>query len=218
MNTPALQIVRALRGQWNGRSGMARCPAHVDRVPSLSVSDEGRKVLVHCHAGCDQKSVISALYRLGLWPTANPPTGDHAEATTGHQHEAIVTDQSKRDCAVRTWLATSPAEGTLAERYLIHRGITARVPASLRFAPRLFHAPTGQYLPAVMAAIHTAGGATSAIQRVFLRTDGLGKAEVTPAKMSLWFPGRWRCSPCSGWRGYRSMRGVGNRPIRDATL
>lgn len=48
------------------RTGAGRyqacCPAHDDRGPSLSVRelDDGR-VLVHCFAGCDVHSVLSAL-------------------------------------------------------------------------------------------------------------------------------------------------------------
>lgn len=40
----------------------ARCPAHDDRGPSLAVRemDDGR-VLVHCFAGCDVYSVLSAV-------------------------------------------------------------------------------------------------------------------------------------------------------------
>jgi len=47
--------------RWRGR-----CPAHVDRNPSLSVRelDDGR-LLVHCFAGCDIESVVSAV-GLGL--------------------------------------------------------------------------------------------------------------------------------------------------------
>ena len=38
-----------------GQGYEARCPAHDDRKPSLSIrnADSG-KVLVRCHAGCDQ--------------------------------------------------------------------------------------------------------------------------------------------------------------------
>ena len=47
---------------------MARCPAHDDRKPSLSITDaEDGKILVHCHAGCDQLGVIAVLRSLGLW-------------------------------------------------------------------------------------------------------------------------------------------------------
>ena len=44
------------------RNGSARCPAHDDGSPSLSINStpEG-KVLLHCHAGCDIGAVLHAL-------------------------------------------------------------------------------------------------------------------------------------------------------------
>ncbi|MEA3278575.1 MAG: DNA primase [Pseudomonadota bacterium] len=44
------------------RRWYARCPAHDDRSPSLSVrlTDEG-KVLIYCFAGCESESVLDAL-------------------------------------------------------------------------------------------------------------------------------------------------------------
>jgi putative DNA primase/helicase len=47
---------------------MARCPAHDDHNPSLSLAERDGLVLVKCHAGCDQDAVVSALRRKGLWP------------------------------------------------------------------------------------------------------------------------------------------------------
>jgi len=38
----------------------ARCPAHEDRNPSLSLKVEQDKILVHCHAGCDPETILSA--------------------------------------------------------------------------------------------------------------------------------------------------------------
>ena len=37
---------------------MARCPAHDDRNPSLSISVLSDKILIHCHAGCHTESII----------------------------------------------------------------------------------------------------------------------------------------------------------------
>ncbi len=44
-------------GQW-----IARCPAHDDHNPSLSIAqgDDGR-VLLRCHAGCETAAVVAAL-------------------------------------------------------------------------------------------------------------------------------------------------------------
>lgn len=52
-----------------GDGWVTLCPAHNDSSPSFSVA-EGRdgKILVNCHAGCSQTSVIQALKDQGLWP------------------------------------------------------------------------------------------------------------------------------------------------------
>ena len=46
----------------NGKSWYARCPAHDDRRPSLSIAegDDGR-ALVHCHTGCTTQAIIDAM-------------------------------------------------------------------------------------------------------------------------------------------------------------
>jgi len=50
-------IKRAGTGRW-----LARCPAHGDRSPSLSVRElEGGRVLLHCFAGCETAAVLRAL-------------------------------------------------------------------------------------------------------------------------------------------------------------
>ena len=53
-----LQGVRATGlGQWT-----ARCPAHADRSPSLSVRElADGQVLVHCFAGCGAAEVLAAV-------------------------------------------------------------------------------------------------------------------------------------------------------------
>src|SRR5882672_7386863 len=50
----------------NGAGWQARCPAHHDENPSLSIAlgDDGR-VLVSCHAGCEFSSIVKAI---GLEP------------------------------------------------------------------------------------------------------------------------------------------------------
>jgi putative DNA primase/helicase len=55
-------VAKALGGRKARSAWMARCPAHADREPSLSITDAADgKVLVRCHAGCDQQLVIGAL-------------------------------------------------------------------------------------------------------------------------------------------------------------
>jgi len=38
------------------------CPAHGDDRASLSITPEGEKVLIHCHAGCDYQAILDALH------------------------------------------------------------------------------------------------------------------------------------------------------------
>ncbi len=49
-------VVRTGERRWS-----ARCPAHDDRSPSLSVREDGTRVLFHCHAGCAPEAVLAAL-------------------------------------------------------------------------------------------------------------------------------------------------------------
>jgi hypothetical protein len=39
----------------------ARCPAHDDHTPSLSITEKSDRVLIHCHAGCIPDAICSAL-------------------------------------------------------------------------------------------------------------------------------------------------------------
>jgi len=67
MSGPVERVVAALRAagcdpRRTGKGWAARCPAHDDRKPSLSigVGDDGC-ALVTCHAGCSLQSVLGAL-------------------------------------------------------------------------------------------------------------------------------------------------------------
>lgn len=65
----AEMVAKGLGGHKIGPTWMALCPAHADRTPSLAICDgDDGKLLLHCHAGCPQPSVIAALLSLGLWP------------------------------------------------------------------------------------------------------------------------------------------------------
>lgn len=68
---------------------MVHCPAHEDRNPSLSITEQNGKLLVKCFAGCDQESVIQGLRDRGLWPdsprthNAGIPHHWHGKPRTG---------------------------------------------------------------------------------------------------------------------------------------
>ena len=66
--TDAATLTRVLRGKWNGRYGLAYCPAHHNtRTPALSLANgDGGRLLAHCFAGCDFAAIIDSLRGLGL--------------------------------------------------------------------------------------------------------------------------------------------------------
>ena len=185
----ARAIVAALKGRWGGRSGTASCPAHEDRTPSLSVSEtrDGR-VLVHCFAGCTQAAVIGALRSAGLW-------GDGAALAEDPSYPGRLTtlpdglpsqdERQRQERAREIWRAAQPIAGTLGEAYLRARGIGGTLPPTLRFAPRLFHSADRRKKPAVVCAIQNGQNKVTAIQRIFLRPDGLAKTDAEPTKPTL---------------------------------
>ena len=64
----ANDLARELKGHKTGNGWIARCPAHNDKNPSLSINEgEDGKVLIKCHAGCTQDAVIAKLKEMGLW-------------------------------------------------------------------------------------------------------------------------------------------------------
>jgi len=185
----AARIARALKGRRDGTGWMARCPAHDDVTPSLSV-DVGHagRTLVHCHAGCDQRDVIEALVRLGLWRGGERIAADRTGSSSLRPHAFERAERS--DAALSIWRASGEAVGTLVEAYLRARAITVPVPPNLRFHPRLKH-PTGDVWPAMTALVQHGGtGAPMAVHRTFLARDGRGKAPVSPARLML--------GPCRG--------------------
>jgi putative DNA primase/helicase len=191
MRPAADTIARALDGRRSGDNWVAQCPAHDDRSPSLSigVSDDGM-VLVHCFAGCDQMSVISALRARGLWPADGHRKAQRQYSSSIGRRQQREDHHERTDAALAIWRTATPATSTLVETYLAARGIKLPVPNSLRFHGRLKH-PSGGTWPAMVALVKDGiDGTPIAIHRTYISDRGEGKAPVMPAKMML--------GPCSG--------------------
>jgi len=162
-----------LGGHWRGSYGMARCPCHEDRTPSLSISDgQDNTLLVNCFANCDPVDILRVLRERGLLessgraPSPRPHRRDNGRAARDIWHESL------------------PAAGTLVEKYLHRRGITLPVPPSIRYHPGLKHGPTGLILPAMVAGIQAPDRQVCAIHRIFLTEYGTKTTASTP-KMAL---------------------------------
>lgn len=183
----AEHITRTLGGTWRGQNGLACCPAHEDRSPSLSlgVGVDGR-LLVHCHAGCSYQSVMDALKSLGLVDHKTHSTLGSTLASRVEieaNRNAKQADEEKRARQARSlWDSARPITNTLGERYLRIRGITCPLPSTLRYVERCWH-KSAQRLPAIVARVD--GVERFAVHRTYLRNDGSAKAEVESPKAML---------------------------------
>jgi hypothetical protein len=180
----AAQIARALGdARREGRGWRCRCPLHNGR--SLTLRDgDGGCVLVTCWAGCDRLDVIAELRRRGLLDGR------------AIRHGARATRRPNKDDGARTpralgiWREARQAVGTLAEQYLISRGLHLPPPPTLRFHVGLKH-PSGGIWPTMVALVtNGTDGTPLAIHRTYLGRDGAGKAPVEPQRMML--------GPCNG--------------------
>lgn len=180
-------IAEALGGRKSGTGWSARCPAHDDRTPSLSLRDTSDgTVLVYCHAGCEQDDVISRLKADGLWTPNGPRIFRHPiSSRVAKLTEPDPDDIKRTKAALSIWQASKPAGGSLIETYLGSRGLLLPGMPTLRFHPCLKH-PSGSYWPAMIALV-TDGvdGLPLGIHRTFLARNGTGKAPVGPQKMML---------------------------------
>lgn len=182
MNTRAELLARALGGHKAGNSWTARCPAHEDGTPSLSITQAGARVLVHCHAGCGQDRVLAVLRERKLWcagsaPRRLPPPPPKAPRPATY--------------ALSIWRAARDARGTPVETYLELRGLRLPGDATLRFHPNLRHRESGTWWPAMVALVrHGLDGTAQAIHRTYLARDGRAKAPLPRPRLAL--------GPCRG--------------------
>jgi putative DNA primase/helicase len=184
-------IAKALGGRKAGGGWMAHCPAHDDREPSLTIRDaDNGKVLVRCHAGCDQRQVIAALRSRGVWETKGRHEGRSLRKDVRLLAASDPDTLQRTEAALAIWRASQAAKGTLAETYLRSRGLHVLPSHAIRFHAGLKH-PSGGIWPAMVALVtRGADDAPLAIHRTFLTRNGAGKAPVEPQKMML--------GPCRG--------------------
>ena len=171
----AEKIAKALRGRKCGQGWVARCLAHDDHHPSLSIHEKDGTVLVHCHAGCDQSDVIASLRRRGLWGDSGASRPRKARLDVNGPPQIDEGDLERRRFAVSIWRSAVPAHGTPVETYLAPRGLTLPPTPSLRFHPRLRHRPAGGTWPGMVALVmRGTDGTPLGIHRTFLDLDGTG--------------------------------------------
>lgn len=198
--TTGKAIVEGLqKGNWRGTRGVACCPAHPDKTPSLSVTERSGRVLVHCMAGCPQQDVIDALRDLGLWHDRPPPQPVRHRRHSRPRPTPIAVpvepdgepplhelDAGTRD-AVRIWRSAGEIPNTPAWRYLERRGLADCLPSGvLRYTREQHPHHPGHDIPALVVARHSPrSGLVRGVLLVFLEEDGRKCRAVEKAKISL---------------------------------
>ncbi len=192
----AERITRALGGDWRGHQGLAPCPlCQPEGRPdqrALSVSEQGGRLLFYCHkSGCDVWSAMrgeAPSWMRGVDLKLGLSSVDREERDRRRAEERKA-EERRTEAATSIFEEAVCASGTLVQTYLAHRGIGRlrldHMTRALRFHPALRHLPSGGVFPGMVARIREVGGFPTAIHRTYLRPDGLGKADVSPAKMML---------------------------------
>lgn len=179
----ARELTSNLHGKWYGGYGTAPCPVCQFKTEgrnalTLGEGDNGRLLLNCKKLGCAYRDILVAC---GI------STGDYTppDAAAIAQREAErKSHAAKRERQAETvWNEAQPVGGTIAETYLRGRGITCPLPDTLRFHPECWHGPTAKRHPAMIAVVQGVNGAC--VHRTYLRTDGMAKVDVDPAKMML---------------------------------
>lgn len=175
MTAAPADIAARLNLRRNARSWRGHCPACGYQGAFSLRAGRGDMPLLWCANGCDRGTLAAAISgRVGGFRAAPAPSDAERAAAVQRKHEA----------ARRLWPGSVPAADTLADRYLILRGLPglAASPA-LRFRADTPH-PEGGKLPALVAEVTDAAGRFLAVHRTFLASDG-GKAKVEPVKAAL---------------------------------
>src|SRR5215510_4363534 len=146
--TIAADIANALDAKGRGPRWVARCPAHDDQSPSLSIgTGQNGRVLLNCFTGCSFAAIAAALRQEhGLRLDDDPQLGrSHDLPARRPQAQWIISP----DKMARTFRLAIPLHGTLGERYFRTRGCALPTGDAVRYLT-----PSKKYSwPTVVAAI-----------------------------------------------------------------
>ena len=190
-------IGRTVALKKRGHELVGLCPFHNEKTPSFKVNEA--KKTFHCFGCGVHGDVFDYLRRaqgmelreafeyLENEAGMTPDREGSKRPTQQPMAPPQVRDDSggRMRAALDIWCKSRDPIGTLTGAYLNHRNITGAIPATLRDHIGLNHSPTGQNLPAMVAAITGPDRKVMAIQRTFLRCDGRSKANVNESKMTL---------------------------------
>jgi hypothetical protein len=166
----AFDAAQALNMRRNGRSWLGDCPA-CGYKKALTLSEKAGKLLIYCHSCQDSKAI---------WQVLKNQKQGLCLAKPAKAAEAIPNN-----LAIEMWAVSLPPQGTPVSEYLKARGYRGLCPDDIRYLPLHKHKPSGHQFPIMITAVRNQTGIVQAIHRTYLQPDGLKKAPIEPAKMSL---------------------------------
>ena len=156
-------------------SWVARCPAHDDRDPSLSVSVKDGRVLLHCFAGCAPDEVLGAVGLTWRDLRGADPWAWRAPLPSRAKPEPKTPSPEDLERWESLWERAKPGHPLLT-RYLRARGLGLEPPPTLRVAFL-----RGE--PVMVARVEGPGGLLG-LHLTTLEPDGRGRKEKKLAKGS----------------------------------
>jgi DNA primase len=181
---PLPSIVAAqVRLQRAGNEWKGCCPFHADRSPSFTIYSGGERFQCFgCGAQGDVLDFVARLYGLGMVEAARVLcAGDLPKVELPSHPDTVQTSRANEALAI--WEKAIPAAGTLAQVYLASRSINPPFPADIRFSCLPYG--NSSRLPCLVAGVRDVSGTITGLQRIYLRGDGSGKANLPKPKLSL---------------------------------
>jgi len=177
-------IVRALGGELyaGGRRASVPGPGHSAADRSVSLLLTGRRVVVHCFAGDDWRTVLADLQRRGLIDAAGDLTGSAGIASV---RPDLPGRAARAAIARQLWAEARPLDATLSERHARMRGVAGALPPALRHHPGVhaaIYAGRGPRRPALLAAIQGSDGALVGVEVTYLAPNGERARLAIPRK------------------------------------
>ncbi len=165
---------KALGGTYRNGRGMARCPVHNDRTPSLSLADgDNGRLLVKCFGGCEPRAILAALRQQGT--TSHIPV-----VPISQPRRPLPSDWSQRAEAI--FCSSLALGGTPVEAYLLGRGCALPETDEVRYLPPR---KTGQYPAMISRITDVVTSKPISLHFTFINPDGSGKAPIEKPKMLL---------------------------------
>ncbi|WP_419816141.1 DUF7146 domain-containing protein [Glacieibacterium sp.] len=189
-------VARRVQLKPRGREFLGLCPFHDERTASFGISED--KGMFHCF-GCGANGDVIRFVMLSeglefLEAARWLQGGDFPAVDPLVRQAALIRDDAERLAKIADaqalWSSAIPAAGTPATVYARSRGITAPLPGSIRYARTWAWkdydtGKVGPELPALVGAVQDVSGKVMGVQRIFLKPDGSGKADMRAPKRSL---------------------------------